>query len=73
MKETHKQLQDIAIRWLCGIGCNVFAKEVPSKTALPTHSGSKAARKTCTTLSARLSCLRDVNLGAGITLVASRA
>lgn len=31
MTDKHKELQEIAIRWLYGVGCSVFAKEVPTK------------------------------------------
>lgn len=30
MKSKHKELQEVAIRWLYATGCSVFAKEVPT-------------------------------------------
>lgn len=44
MKETHKQLQDVALRWLYGVGCNVFAKEVPSRNGIADALGIKTSK-----------------------------
>lgn len=34
MTQKHRELQDVAIRWLYGIGCSVFAKEVPTQNGV---------------------------------------
>jgi len=41
VKEKHAQLQDLAIRWLYGIGCSIYAKEVPSKNGVADAIGVK--------------------------------
>jgi hypothetical protein len=45
MTERHKQLQDIAIRWLYGVGCNVFAKEVPTRNGIADALGIKLGKE----------------------------
>jgi hypothetical protein len=34
MKETHKELQDVALRWLYSRNCSVLAKEVPTRNGV---------------------------------------
>ncbi len=41
MKEKHAQLQDIAIRWLYGVSCSIFAKEVPTINGVADALGVK--------------------------------
>ena len=49
MTETHKQLQDTAIRWLYQVGCNVFAKEVPTQNGIADALGIKSSLAASTT------------------------
>ena len=41
MKEKHAQLQDVAIGWLYGVGCSIFAKEVPTQNGVADALGVK--------------------------------
>lgn len=45
MKQTHKDLQDIAIRWLYGVGCSAFAKEVPTANGIADALGVKSSKE----------------------------
>lgn len=44
MSERHKQLQDVAIRWLFEKGCHVYAKEVPTQNGNADALGIKIPR-----------------------------
>lgn len=41
MKDVHKSLQDVAIGWLYGVGCSIFAKEVPTENGIADALGVK--------------------------------
>ncbi len=41
MKDKHRQLQDVAIGWLYGVGCTVFAQEVPTQNGIADALGVK--------------------------------
>lgn len=45
MTETHRQLQDIARRWIYGVGCNVLAKEVPTENGIADALGIKSGKE----------------------------
>lgn len=41
MKQKHAQLEDVAILWLYGVGCSIFAKEVPTRNGIADALGVK--------------------------------
>lgn len=41
MKDIHKQLQDVGLRWLYARGCGAFAKEVPTANGIADVLGVK--------------------------------